>query len=231
MRLLHSMARYIPQFIALAACSPYYQGVDSSFDCSRLNTVFAFPLSGRAPFVTDWEGFESYFGKMRALGVVESMKDFYWDIRPKPEFGTIEVRVFDTPLSVDRAAELAAYVQAISAWLLDTHARPPSEDIYLTYSYNRFQACRFGLEGQVIDPVGGAIVPLHQDVLATIAKVRPYAEKLASTMALDAIEAIVRVSGNHARRQRETYVRSRSLAEVVLDSAMCWAGRDTPRAG
>jgi len=226
MRLLHSLARYVPQFIALAACSPYYQGVDSSFDCSRLNTVFAFPLSGRAPFVTDWEGFENYFGKMKALGVVESMKDFYWDIRPKPEYGTIEVRVFDTPLSVDRAAELAAYLQAICAWLLDTQARPATEDIYLTYSYNRFQACRFGLEGQVIDAVGGAIVPLHQDVLATLAKVRPYAEKLNGTLALDAIESIVRVHGNHARRQRQTYERSRSLAEVVLDSANCWAGRD-----
>jgi len=226
MRLLHSLARYVPQFIALAACSPYYQGVDSSFDCSRLNTVFAFPLSGRAPFVTDWEGFENYFGKMRALGVVESMKDFYWDIRPKPEYGTIEVRVFDTPLSVDRAAELAGYVQAICAWLLDTHARPASEDVYLTYSYNRFQACRFGLEGQVIDAVTGAIVPLHQDVLATVAKVRHYAEKLKSGLALEAIESIVRVYGNQARRQRETYQRSRSLTEVILDSAKCWAGRD-----
>jgi carboxylate-amine ligase len=225
MRLLHSLARYVPQFIALAACSPYYQGVDSSFDCSRLNTVFAFPLSGRAPFVTDWEGFESYFGKMRALGVVESMKDFYWDIRPKPEFGTIEVRVFDTPLSVDRAAELAGYLQAICAWLLDTQARPASEDVYLTYSYNRFQACRFGLEGQVIDAVTGAIVPLHQDVLATIAKVRPYAEKLKGGLALEAVESIVRVYGNQARRQRETYQRSRSLTEVILDSAACWAGK------
>jgi len=225
MRLLHSLGRYVPQFIALAACSPYYQGVDSSFDCSRLNTVFAFPLSGRAPFVTDWEGFESYFGKMRALGVVESMKDFYWDIRPKPEYGTIEVRVFDTPLTVDRAAELAGYLQAICAWLLDTHARPASEDVYLTYSYNRFQACRFGLEGQVIDAVGGAIVPLHQDVLATVAKVRPYAERLNGTLALEAIESIVRVYGNHARRQRETYGRSQSLAEVILDSALYWAGK------
>ncbi|HYS13806.1 MAG TPA: glutamate--cysteine ligase, partial [Burkholderiaceae bacterium] len=93
-------------------------------------------------------------------------------------------------------------------------------------SYNRFQACRFGLEGQVIDAVTGAIVPLHQDVLATVAKVRPYAEKLKSGLALEAIESIVRVYGNQARRQRETYERSRSLTEVILDSAMCWAGRD-----
>ena len=146
--LLHRLSVYIPQFIALAASSPYFQGVDTSYDCSRLNSVYAFPLSGRAPFLTDWPAFEAYFGKLKKLGVVESMKDFYWDIRPKPEYGTIEVRVFDTPLTVERAAALAAYVQAICRMLLEHPAPPESEDIYVTYNYNRFQACRFGLEGQ-----------------------------------------------------------------------------------
>jgi carboxylate-amine ligase len=225
MPLLHALARYVPHFIALAACSPYYQGVDTAFDCSRLNTVFAFPLSGRAPFVSDWAGFESYFAKMKRLGVVESMKDFYWDIRPKPEYGTIEIRVFDTPLTVDRAAELAGYLQAICAMLSASGTRPESEDVYLTYSYNRFQACRFGLEAQLIDVASGAAIPLHQDVLDTIERCRPYAERLQCTEALDAIEALVRVHGNHARWQRQTYQQSRSLAEVVLRSAALWSGR------
>ncbi len=68
--------------------------------------------------VERWAGFVEYFEKMRAAKVVESMKDFYWDIRPKPEYGTIEVRVFDTPLTVERAAALAAYVQALARRLL-----------------------------------------------------------------------------------------------------------------
>lgn len=225
MSLLHSLARYVPHFIALAACSPYYQGVDTAFDCSRLNTVFAFPLSGRAPFVTDWAGFEAYFAKMKRLGVVESMKDFYWDIRPKPEYGTIEIRVFDTPLTVDRAAELAGYLQAVCAMLLDAGARPESEDIYLAYSYNRFQACRFGLEAQLIDVASAAAVPLHRDVLDTVERCRPYAQRLGSAEALDAIEALVRAHGNHARWQRETYQQSGSLAEVVLRSAALWSAR------
>ncbi|HYM48417.1 MAG TPA: YbdK family carboxylate-amine ligase, partial [Burkholderiaceae bacterium] len=162
--LLHQLSSYVPQFIALAAASPYFQGVDTSYDCSRLNSVYAFPLSGRAPFLTDWAAFERFFGKLKALGVVESMKDFYWDVRPKPEFGTIEVRVFDTPLTVERAAVLAAYVQTICRMLLEHPVPPESEDIYLTYNYNRFQACRFGLEGQVINGATGASRPLHQEV-------------------------------------------------------------------
>ena len=109
--LLHALSRYVPHFIALSASSPFVQGVDTGFDSARLNSVFAFPLSGRAPFVHSWEEFGQYFDKMASTGVVKSMKDFYWDIRPKPEFGTIELRVCDTPLTVDKAAALACYLQ------------------------------------------------------------------------------------------------------------------------
>ena len=116
--LLHSMSRFIPHFIALSASSPYVQGVDTGFHSARLNSVFAFPLSGRAPFALTWDSFEEYFSKMVSTGVVNSMKDFYWDIRPKPGFGTIEVRVMDTPLSVDRAAAIACYIQTLARYLL-----------------------------------------------------------------------------------------------------------------
>ncbi len=222
--LLHRLSSYIPQFIALAAASPYFQGVDTSYDCSRLNSVYAFPLSGRAPFLTDWPAFEHFFGKLKALGVVESMKDFYWDIRPKPEFGTIEVRVFDTPLTVERAAVLAAYVQTICRMLLQNPMQPESEDIYITYNYNRFQACRFGLEGQVINGATGASRPLHQEVLATLDACRPFARELESADAIDEIERWVRTDGNDARWQRETFQRRHSMAELLLQSADRWRG-------
>jgi len=223
LQLLHQLSAYIPQFIALAAASPYFQGVDTSYDCSRLNSVYAFPLSGRAPLLTDWPAFERFFGKLKALGVVESMKDFYWDIRPKPEFGTIEVRVFDTPLTVERAAVLAAYVQAICRMLLEYPVPPMSEDIYLTYNYNRFQACRFGLEGQVID-ASGTSHPLHEQVLSTLDACRPFAQELDSTEAMDEIARWVKVEGNDARWQRETFQRRHSMAELLLESADRWRG-------
>ncbi|HYN63118.1 MAG TPA: YbdK family carboxylate-amine ligase, partial [Candidatus Limnocylindrales bacterium] len=113
--MLHRMSRYIPHFIALSASSPFVQGQDTQFDSARLNSVFAFPLSGRAPFTLSWKEFGNYFERMTRTGVVRSMKDFYWDIRPKPEYGTIEIRVFDTPLTVERAAALAGYVQSLAA--------------------------------------------------------------------------------------------------------------------
>ena len=144
--MLHRMSRYIPHFIALSASSPYVQGQDTAFDSARLNSVFAFPLSGRAPMALTWDDFTTYFNKMTRTGVVKSMKDFYWDIRPKPEFGTIEIRVFDTPLTIERAAALAGYVQSLGAWFLADQPFMPEEDDYLVYTYNRFQACRFGMD-------------------------------------------------------------------------------------
>ncbi len=136
------------------------------------------------------------------------MKDFYWDVRPKPEFGTIEVRVCDTPLTVERAAVLAAYVQAICRMLLDRPVAPESEDIYLTYNYNRFQACRFGLEGQVINGATGASRALHQEVLTTLDTCRPFARELESTYALDEIERL----GPHQRQRCALAARDVSAA-------------------
>jgi carboxylate-amine ligase len=218
MYLLHAMSRYLPHMIALSAASPYYQGVDSAFDSSRLNAVFAFPLSGRAPFVLDWTGFNDYFAKMRGAGIVESMKDFYWDIRPKPEYGTIEIRVCDTPLTVERAAALAAYAQALARWLIVERPHRVVEDAYLAYTYNRFQACRFGLEGEVLDPVEGLRRPIAEDIRATLEALALHARELESEPALGEIESIVR-QGNDARWMRERFADSGSLADLVWRQA------------
>ena len=139
LRVLHALGRYVPHFIALSASSPFSQGSDTLFDSARLNSVFAFPLSGRAPFVLEWSRFErDYFARMEDTGIVRSMKDFYWDIRPKPEYGTIELRVCDTPLGVDRAAQIAVYLQALCRLILSGEDPEPVEDDYLVYTYNRF---------------------------------------------------------------------------------------------
>jgi len=151
-RMAHLFSRYIPHFIALSASSPFFQGVDTFFASSRLNSVSAFPLAGHLPFVADWAGFTGYFEQMRELHVVESMKDFYWDIRPKPEFGTIEIRVCDTPLTLERAAALATYARALARYLMEKRPIEPSQDVYRVYGYNRFLACRFGLDAEIIDP-------------------------------------------------------------------------------
>lgn len=197
--LLHALNRYLPHFIALSASSPFSQGVDTLFDSARLNSVFAFPLSGRAPFLLKWSDFvECYFAKMEKTGVVKSMKDFYWDIRPKPEYGTIELRVCDTPLTVERAAALAAYLQALCRMLLERNEAPPAEDDYLVYNYNRFQACRFGLDGVLVHPKSNESISLREDILATLRRLEPHAVALGSQAACDELQREIAFEGNHS---------------------------------
>ncbi len=218
--LLHALNRYVPHFIALSASSPYFQGVDTLFDSARLNSVFAFPLSGRAPFMLEWDEFANhYFPKMEATGVVRSMKDFYWDIRPKPEFGTIELRVCDTPLTVERAAALAGYLQAICRRLLQRAEPAPVEDDYLVYTFNRFQACRFGLDGTMVDPRTRERRTIREDILATLRKVEPHAAVLQSLPALDEIERCAARAGNHASHLRGVFAQTRNVQSVVQESA------------
>ena len=222
--MLHRMSRYIPHFIALSASSPYVQGQDTAFDSARLNSVFAFPLSGRAPFALTWDDFTVYFNKMARTGVVKSMKDFYWDIRPKPEFGTIEIRVFDTPLTIERAAALSGYVQALAAWFMDTQPFTPVEDDYLVYTYNRFQACRFGLDAVYVDPATGGHMPLREHILLTMDRLAPHAQAVGASASIDLLRHSVERGHNDARWLRERQVEERLLAEVIRQAAERFRG-------
>jgi carboxylate-amine ligase len=221
MYLLHALSRYIPHFIALSSSSPFVQGHDSHFDSARLNSVFAFPMSGRAPFMLSWAEFESaYYAKMERTGIIKSMKDFYWDLRPKPEYGTIELRVCDTPLTVERAAALAAYLQALCSYLLEGLEAPPVEDDYLVYNYNRFQACRFGLEGAITHPKTYETVSLRVDILATLNKMEPYAAALGSLDALKHL-SLAATQGSDAALLRQQYEREGSV-EGMVHAAINW---------
>ena len=221
---LHRMSRYIPHFIALSASSPYVQGQDTAFDSARLNSVFAFPLSGRAPFALTWADFTVYFDKMTRTGVVKSMKDFYWDIRPKPEFGTIEIRVFDTPLTVERAAALSGFVQSLASWFMTDQPFMPTEDDYLVYTYNRFQACRFGLDAVYVDPATGSHMPLRQHILLTFQKIEPHAAINGASAFLQMLKSSVERNENDARWLRERQAEEHLLAEVIRQAAQRFRG-------
>ncbi len=221
--LVHMLTRYMPHFIALSASSPFSQGEDTSFQSSRLTAVSAFPLSGHMPFVPDWTAFLEYFATMSGYGIVEGMKDFYWDIRPKPEFGTIEIRVCDTPLTVRRAALLAGYAQALSAWLLEERTRAPSASVYQVNAFNRFEACRFGCAGQLVDPFMRRKRPIGEDILDTVAAVMPQAAKLGCADAIRELSDGVRRGYSDAAWLRERLAASGSLQDVVREASDLWA--------
>lgn len=219
---LHGLSRFIPHFIALSASSPFVQGDDTGFQSARLNSVFAFPLSGRAPFVETWADFGVYFEKMTATGVVKSMKDFYWDIRPKPEYGTIEVRVMDTPLTVKRAAQIAAYIQSVARYLIVERPFRLAEDDYLVYTFNRFQACRFGYAGTYVDPRSHVHRTIDEDILETFTRIEQHAIELHADEACRALRDDVLAARNDAAALRAAWQATHSLPEVVQGQCERW---------
>jgi carboxylate-amine ligase len=226
--LTHRLSRFIPHFIALSASSPFSQGEDTSFETSRLHAVSAFPLSGRMPPVAGWDEFNRYFDEMQGYGIVASMKDFYWDIRPKPEFGTVEIRICDTPLTVETAAQVAAYAQTLAADLLRHRVSGPLEPESRVYGYNRFQACRFGFEGVIVDPARHRHVRIRDDVMETLERLAPAAAELGTAVPLLTLAGCTARQANDSRWLRERYVETKSLTDVVRMQAGRW--RDEPAA-
>ena len=228
--LLHALSRYVPHFIALSASSPFVQGVDTGFRLGAPELGVRVPAVGpRAVRADAGTSSASYFDKMTSTGVVQSMKDFYWDIRPKPEFGTIELRVCDTPLHGGaRPPRWPATCRALCRYLREERPFEPTEDDYLVYTFNRFQACRFGLDGEIVDPKTKQRSKLRDDIIRTLARVEPHALDL---QALDASN-LIRDSlfdGNDALWLREQRVKGAPLSAVVEAAANRWMG-DEPRA-
>jgi carboxylate-amine ligase len=226
--LLHSLSRYVPHFIALAASSPFVQGSDTKFQCARLNSVAPFPLSGQAPFETRWSEFEQYFDRMTNTGLVNSLKDFYWDIRPSPGYGTIEVRVMDTPLRFEWAAAIAAYIQALARYLLVEKPVRLSERDYEVYRANRFMACRFGLDGICVNPETGHRGPIRDDILATLEALASHAQVLGAEEGLDIVRGTVTYGLSDAMWLRRIYGAHGSLHEVVRQQCQVWRGAQVP---
>ena len=220
--LTHHLAPYIPHFIALSASSPFSQGEDTSFETSRLHAVSSFPLSGQMPEVRTWQEFNRYFDEMLGYGIVASVKDFYWDVRPKPEYGTVEIRICDTPLTVELAAQLAAYAQTLAADLLANRRDDELQPVYRVYGYNRFQACRFGFDGELVDPIRHTHARLAEDLLATLERLEPSAAALGTAVPLMSLAALAARGVNDSGWLRERYQETRSLPDVVRLQAQRW---------
>ena len=101
----------------------------------------------------------------------------------------------------------------------------PEEDDYMVYTYNRFQACRFGMEAVYVEPATGRHLPLRDHVLATLRQVAPHAEALGAGPAIDMLARDVEQGANDARWLRQKQARERLLAEVVRQAAQRFRGR------
>lgn len=231
--LTHAFSRFVPHFIALSAASPFYQGTDTKFDSSRSNVVRAFPLSGTAPIHTKWTEFEVYYTELLEMGIITSMKDFYWDIRPKPEYGTVEIRVCDTPLTIEHAAHLGAYAQMLARWILTERPFSICDNFYLLYQYNRFEASRFGLNGILAlhgndTSTTSTKLPIFEHLLLQLKLLEPYTQNKIEKITLNRLRRMALDRLSDASWLRQVFAQRGSLNDMMRLSSELWMDQSPP---
>jgi len=155
--LLQSMC---PLFIAMSAASPFLQLADTGFAAARPLETLIYPHGGPMPDLRDWAHFEEVAEEIFATKLASTLKDIYWDVRPKPEFGTVEIRVFDTPLSINKAVAMAAFARACASLALNDQLRVSAKARPLTSRrVSRFLACRDGMDAVLFNPFVGEWMP------------------------------------------------------------------------
>ncbi|MDR2614664.1 MAG: glutamate--cysteine ligase [Candidatus Accumulibacter sp.] len=226
--LTQALGPFVPCFIALSAASPYIDGVDTLFHSARLNAVSAFPLSGQCPALADWNAFLAYFAFLEDCGIAASIKDLYWDIRPKPEYGTVEIRVCDTPLDIVQAAALAAFAQALSRRLLRERPAFDAAKALHVARYNKFQACRYGFDARISSPDKRAQEDLRTTLKELLDTLNGDAKALGSQHWLDLLRTSLLTGATGSDWLRSRLAVHKNLHDVVRDSAERFAAMRPP---
>lgn len=199
--LANSFRLYLPLLQALTANSPFRESADSGHASARASVVRSWPRFQLPRWFRDYEDFCRVADQLIAAAGVEDYTYIWWDVRPHPRLGTVEVRAVDVPTDVATSSAIAALIQAIAAKELN---RPSAPDLYreaLEESY--FQAARHGLEADVLFDTDTP-EPVRDVGRRVLDSVRPYARELGTDAALAEIERIL-AEGNGAEDQRRVH--------------------------
>ena len=151
-RLSNSMRGHLPMLLALSANSPFWQGRDSGLASSRTPLFQAFPRVGIPRAFKSYKDYVSAVDLLIRCGAFPEPTFLWWDVRPQPRFGTIEVRIMDAQTTVGETAALAALVQSIARLEVEVGYLPPVQlDAVEALDENRFLAARDGVAAELID--------------------------------------------------------------------------------
>ena len=204
----------IADLIALSASSPFWRGLPTGLHSTRHNVFATLPRSGTPPAFRDYGEFAAYVEALERAGVLEDYTRIWWDLRPHPRLGTVEVRAMDAVERIEDAIAIAAYVQALVKRAAEAPPPPPPsalEDALVRE--NEWQAIRFGLEAQVIG-ANAAPIPIRDHILRTLDDLARAAADLESEAALLDVERIVR-AGTGADRQLAIFAQTADLRAVT----------------
>ncbi len=209
---MNLLVHYLPHLVALSANSPFWQGVDTGLASSRVALYRLLPHSGLPIYFSNWKEFRGYFKVMVDCQTMSSLKDIYWDIRPRPDFGTIELRVCDIPLTLKETLRLVALIRCLTIFnlrLLEGHPRVQRSGIRRRWIAveNKWLATRYGLQAMYIRTPSGKRRSLAQDLSQLIERLLPIAHETGDERYLASLKPVDKLetgTDRQRRRYRET---------------------------
>jgi glutamate---cysteine ligase / carboxylate-amine ligase len=213
---------HLSELLALSASSPFWRGEPTGLSSSRQMVFAAFPRSGPPPRFSDYGDYAEVVGQLEKTGCIADYTHIWWDVRPHPRLGTIEVRVMDAFTRLEETVAVTAYVQALVKHYSERYESGKELPSYhrILVTENKWLGARYGLEAPVMDLVTGRRnrVPVAQLVRRALRDIEPHARELGSDRELEGVREIL-ARGNCSDRQLRTFNANRDILEVTREIA------------
>jgi len=214
----NALRSYLPLLAALAANAPFYEGRDCGLASVRPKLAELLPRQGVPPAFESWEQYAEILRWGERSGAFAEPRAWWWELRPHPGYGTLELRVPDTQATVADACAVALVAQALVAWLAARHdggERLPTAPTWLI-EQNRWSACRHGLSGTMADLDTGEPAPTHERVRQLLVELAPLAARLAPACVMEHARVLASSGGGAAAQRRAASERGAQGAAAWL---------------
>ncbi|THB78106.1 MAG: YbdK family carboxylate-amine ligase [Desulfobulbaceae bacterium] len=215
-RVCNVIQAYLPLFLALSTSSPFFEGEDTGLMSYRTVLFESLPLAGVYDYHPGWLEFEERVNKLRGLGIIDSARDLWWDARPSPQFGTVEIRICDLPYRFSDILAIVSLVQACVSWISEENITTESLDTALVKA-NKWQVVRHGLHGRYLDPAGnidGGQQKVSEAIKRLIDMIVSWSSELGSLEHLADIGQIL-AEGTGTEFQRRVLASSHDFKEII----------------
>ena len=204
---------YLPILLALSANSPFWQGQDTGYASFRQRLLASRQTYGLPPSFKNWQDFVNFFDSAKNAGIVDTIRDFHWDVRLQPNLGTLEVRVMDAQSTLQEALMLAALVHSLIVYLQRFRAGKETGFLLRPNHWwlekeNYFQASRLGLAAKYIENSQGHTRPIKQVIADILDSLKTTATQLGETEYWQLI------------RERLAWMESHRLGQWVLPNRL-----------
>jgi carboxylate-amine ligase len=229
--IVNALSAYVPHFLALSASSPYWIGTDTGLASARSKVFEGMPTAGLPYQLSGWDEFEELMGTLVSSGTIETIREVWWDIRPHPGFGTVELRICDGLPTLQEVGAVAALAQCLVDQLntqVDRGYRLPEPRSWLVRE-NKWRAARYGLAADLITDDSGTTRPLRDAICELVDDLRPIALRLGCADELADVLTIVD-SGASYERQRAVAAANGGDLKAVVDSLLAEMKTGTPHA-